>query len=376
MRAGGAHQSSRRAVRRRPDQGQPHPAGRRRRGGRRALPRCQPGPAASRSRRRALDRGGRGARRGRRHHPGRQPVDRRDARGGAPRRGARAKVEISGGVTLERMPELAATGADYVSVGRADALRAGRRHQLRDRTHLMAADPGGPQPLPAGDLPSALRTACRSRMRPSSATRSCSSPTPVRPTTWRALLAPAGDRDGASRRRRTSRPPAAGGGTTGSRRRAAGCTCRCCWRPAGACRARARDGAADAGGRRGALAEAIERVHRTSRPTSSGRTICSSGAASWRVSSPRASPGWAGRTAGRSCSASGSTSARCVSAGACAIVPRRSRPSWAARSTAPRCCAETLGVAGGALRSTCSRPLRCYPRRVARARAGQPGRPG
>ena len=29
----------------------------------------------------------------------------------------RARVEISGGVTLERMPELAATGADFVSVG-------------------------------------------------------------------------------------------------------------------------------------------------------------------------------------------------------------------------------------------------------------------
>jgi nicotinate-nucleotide pyrophosphorylase (carboxylating) len=29
----------------------------------------------------------------------------------------RAKVEISGGVTLERMPDLATTGADYVSVG-------------------------------------------------------------------------------------------------------------------------------------------------------------------------------------------------------------------------------------------------------------------
>jgi nicotinate-nucleotide pyrophosphorylase (carboxylating) len=29
----------------------------------------------------------------------------------------RAKTEISGGVTLQRMPELAATGADYVSVG-------------------------------------------------------------------------------------------------------------------------------------------------------------------------------------------------------------------------------------------------------------------
>ena len=29
----------------------------------------------------------------------------------------RAQVEVSGGVTLERMPDLAATGADYVSVG-------------------------------------------------------------------------------------------------------------------------------------------------------------------------------------------------------------------------------------------------------------------
>jgi nicotinate-nucleotide pyrophosphorylase (carboxylating) len=31
--------------------------------------------------------------------------------------GGRAKTEISGGVTLDRIPELAATGADYVSVG-------------------------------------------------------------------------------------------------------------------------------------------------------------------------------------------------------------------------------------------------------------------
>jgi nicotinate-nucleotide pyrophosphorylase (carboxylating) len=29
----------------------------------------------------------------------------------------RAKVEISGGVTLDRIPELATTGADFVSVG-------------------------------------------------------------------------------------------------------------------------------------------------------------------------------------------------------------------------------------------------------------------
>jgi nicotinate-nucleotide pyrophosphorylase (carboxylating) len=31
--------------------------------------------------------------------------------------GGRAKTEISGGVTLQRIPELATTGADYVSVG-------------------------------------------------------------------------------------------------------------------------------------------------------------------------------------------------------------------------------------------------------------------
>jgi nicotinate-nucleotide pyrophosphorylase (carboxylating) len=31
--------------------------------------------------------------------------------------GGRAKIEISGGVTLDRLPELAATGVDYVSVG-------------------------------------------------------------------------------------------------------------------------------------------------------------------------------------------------------------------------------------------------------------------
>jgi nicotinate-nucleotide pyrophosphorylase (carboxylating) len=31
--------------------------------------------------------------------------------------GGRAKIEVSGGVTLERIPELARTGADYVSVG-------------------------------------------------------------------------------------------------------------------------------------------------------------------------------------------------------------------------------------------------------------------
>jgi nicotinate-nucleotide pyrophosphorylase (carboxylating) len=40
-----------------------------------------------------------------------------DIREAVRRSRGRAKVEISGGVTLERLPELAATGADYVSVG-------------------------------------------------------------------------------------------------------------------------------------------------------------------------------------------------------------------------------------------------------------------
>jgi nicotinate-nucleotide pyrophosphorylase (carboxylating) len=40
-----------------------------------------------------------------------------DIRRAVERARGRAKIEISGGVTLERMPELAATGADFVSVG-------------------------------------------------------------------------------------------------------------------------------------------------------------------------------------------------------------------------------------------------------------------
>jgi nicotinate-nucleotide pyrophosphorylase (carboxylating) len=40
-----------------------------------------------------------------------------DTREAIRRIGGRAKVELSGGVTRERIPELAATGADYVSVG-------------------------------------------------------------------------------------------------------------------------------------------------------------------------------------------------------------------------------------------------------------------
>jgi nicotinate-nucleotide pyrophosphorylase (carboxylating) len=40
-----------------------------------------------------------------------------DIRRAVARTKGRTKIEISGGVTLERLPELAATGADFVSVG-------------------------------------------------------------------------------------------------------------------------------------------------------------------------------------------------------------------------------------------------------------------
>ena len=132
------HQPPRRALRRHAHQGQPRAAGRRGRGGRSPRSRADrpdlrveieaqtleevdealaPAPTSS------------------------WPTTWRSttfARPSAASRG-RAKVEISGGVTLERMPELAATGADYVSVGGADAFGACRRHQLRDRAALNAA---------------------------------------------------------------------------------------------------------------------------------------------------------------------------------------------------------------------------------------------
>ncbi len=40
-----------------------------------------------------------------------------DIRAAVARARGRTKIEISGGVTLDRIPELAATGADFVSVG-------------------------------------------------------------------------------------------------------------------------------------------------------------------------------------------------------------------------------------------------------------------
>ncbi len=132
-------QPPRRPVRRRADQGQPHPARRRRRGGRAARARRAAARCRSKSRRRA-------SRRSTRRSPAGADIilldnmtDRRDARGRAPHRPAARVIEISGGVTLERLPG-ARRDRRRLRVGRrAHAFGAGRRHQLRNR--LAAALP-------------------------------------------------------------------------------------------------------------------------------------------------------------------------------------------------------------------------------------------
>ena len=53
-----------------------------------------------------------------------------DIREAVRRSRGRAKTEISGGVTLERIAELAATGADFISSRRLDALGPCCGHQL------------------------------------------------------------------------------------------------------------------------------------------------------------------------------------------------------------------------------------------------------
>ena len=69
-----------------------------------------------------------------------------DIRAAVQRIGGRAKVELSGGVTLDRIPELARTGADYVSVGAlthsAPAADLSFELEMDDRTkHGSSADP-------------------------------------------------------------------------------------------------------------------------------------------------------------------------------------------------------------------------------------------
>ncbi len=68
-----------------------------------------------------------------------------EVRASVRRIGGRAKVEISGGVTLDRMPELAATGADYVSVG---ALT--HSAPAADLSFELEPDPATPDPPDRG----------------------------------------------------------------------------------------------------------------------------------------------------------------------------------------------------------------------------------
>ena len=113
---GWRHQPPLRARRRDPDQGQPRAARRRRRAA--LCSACEPriGTCRSRSKRRASSKSTRRSRQARTSCCSttcrRQTSSRRWGSAAAGR-----KTEISGGVTLARLPELAATGADFVSIG-------------------------------------------------------------------------------------------------------------------------------------------------------------------------------------------------------------------------------------------------------------------
>ena len=80
-----------------------------------------------------------------------------DMREAVRRIAGRAKVEISGGVTLERIPELAETGADYVSVGALthSAPAADLSFELEPMPPRRARRARMPEPLPE-DLAAAL----------------------------------------------------------------------------------------------------------------------------------------------------------------------------------------------------------------------------
>ncbi len=115
VRAGGGDQSPHRALRRGSDQRQPCPAGRRRPGRHRSRARASaPVPIEVEAQDmnqldEALAAGAESV------LVDNMSID--DIREAVARARGRAKVEISGGVTLDRIPELAATGADYVSAG-------------------------------------------------------------------------------------------------------------------------------------------------------------------------------------------------------------------------------------------------------------------
>ena len=197
----------------------------------------------------------------------------------------RAKTEISGGVTLARLPELAATGADFVSVG---ALT----HSAPAADLSFEIEPGSdldrPMALARANLAD-RDLAMRGRSARASSHGACSgTPTSARPTT----SLPRSPIAGAGRQwwwRTRSRRAAAVTAAPGRRRPARDSTC-----PSLTAAAAHAVGAADAGRRRGrrrrhsgghrssAAAEVAERhLHRTG--------------ASWPAFSPRPgrrAPAW------------------------------------------------------------------------------------
>ena len=210
-----------------------------------------------------------------RHHPGRQHAARRHPRGRRRARAAGRKIEISGGVTLERMPELADDRRRLRVGRRADALGAGRRHQLRDRT---------------ADRRDALpRRARRTRSRAPRASRSaawrrtsCSFPTHRIDQRRRVgARGVSGDREGAV--------VIADAQTAGRGRRGRSVVFAAGQRPVRLGRADARHVRVPERDTRTtlltlaagvALAEGDRSGHRPCASTSSGRTICSSGGGS------------------------------------------------------------------------------------------------
>ena len=289
----------------------------------------------------------------------------RHSRSGRAHARGRAKIEISGGVTLDRMPELAATGADFVSVGAlthsAPAIDISFEIEPPDRAVLEA--PTGRR-AEFADAPS---IAPRARLGRLGRRVRATSPTIGSTNDVAAAWRPIGDAEGAV--------VVADEQTAGRGRRGqtwfsppgSGLYVSVVLTPAApAIEPRRGHELLDARRRRRA-----GRRHRggdgTARRSQVAERSLSSAGGSWPASSPKAAPAL-------SCArATASTSADGVSARACATARRRSNPSWGARRSRDAV-RRNARRAGTPLRRPARRPVRCYSRRVARARAGQPGR--
>ncbi len=115
--AGGATQPPSRAVRRDPDQGEPHRRGRRDRPGGGSRARVGTGACEHAGGRGARSRRDRSGARSRRATSAARQHERRGLRVAVAQVAGRAKLEASGNVTLENVRERALTGVDFISIG-------------------------------------------------------------------------------------------------------------------------------------------------------------------------------------------------------------------------------------------------------------------